>query len=171
VRADGDDYVLDGDFTLKGVTQPQELSTVWQGADHIASAAAAIAFVVPEPPSERRKVTDQYDVGQATMAMMLAATDLGIGTGHSSVGDQDKARAIWESPTITRWPTCSVSGIPPIARWPRFANRTVARSTRSCITDTGEHTPPYESARATTELSDRSGGVSGEELPDDLGGV
>jgi nitroreductase len=25
---------------------------------------------------------------------MLAATDLGIGTGHSSVGEQDKARAI-----------------------------------------------------------------------------
>jgi nitroreductase len=28
------------------------------------------------------------------MAMMIAATDLGIGTGHSSVGEQDKARAI-----------------------------------------------------------------------------
>ncbi|MBO0863922.1 MAG: nitroreductase family protein [Mycobacterium sp.] len=74
--------------------QLQELSTVWVGAGHIASAAAAIAFVVPVPPDERRKVTDQYDVGQATMAMMIAATDLGIGTGHSSVGDQDKARAI-----------------------------------------------------------------------------
>jgi len=67
---------------------------VWQGAGHIAGAAAAIAHVIPEPPSERRKVTDQYDVGHATMAMMLAATDLGIGSGHSSVGDQDKARAI-----------------------------------------------------------------------------
>ena len=72
----------------------QELSTVWVGAGHIASAAAAIALVVPVPPDERRKVTDQYDVGQATMAMMIAATDLGIGTGHSSVGDQDKACAI-----------------------------------------------------------------------------
>ncbi|OBA81095.1 nitroreductase [Mycobacterium sp. 1164966.3] len=75
-------------------TQLQELSTVWRGAGHIASAAAAIAFVVPVPPDERRKVTDNYDVGQATMAMMIAATDLGIGTGHSSVGDQGKARAI-----------------------------------------------------------------------------
>ncbi len=28
------------------------------------------------------------------MAMMITATDLGIGTGHSSVGDQEKARAI-----------------------------------------------------------------------------
>jgi nitroreductase len=74
--------------------QLQELATVWQGAGHIASAAAAIAFVVPVPPNDRRKVTDQYDVGQATMAMMITATDLGIGTGHSSVGDQEKARAI-----------------------------------------------------------------------------
>lgn len=74
--------------------QLQDLSTVWQGAEHIASAAAAIALVIPVPPNDRRKVTDQYDVGQATMAMMIAATDLGIGTGHSSVGDQDRARAI-----------------------------------------------------------------------------
>lgn len=75
-------------------TQLQELSTVWRGPGHIAGAPAAIAIVVPEPPDERRAVTDNYDVGQATMAMMIAATDLGIGTGHSSVGDQDKARAI-----------------------------------------------------------------------------
>lgn len=74
--------------------QLQDLSTVWQGAGHIASAAAAIALVIPVPPDDRRKVTDQYDVGQATMAMMIAAADLGIGTGHSSVGDQDRARAI-----------------------------------------------------------------------------
>ncbi len=74
--------------------QLQELSTVWQGAGHLASAAAAIVIVVPTPPDERRVITDNYDVGQATMAMMIAATDLGIGTGHSSVGDQDRARAI-----------------------------------------------------------------------------
>jgi len=87
------------DFVI--VTDPaqlKELSTVWQGAGHIAGATAAIALVIPEPPSERRKVTDQYDIGQATMAMMIAATDLGIGTGHSSVGDQDKARAILRVP-------------------------------------------------------------------------
>ena len=72
----------------------QELSTVWRGAGHIASAPAAIALVVPVPPDDRRLITDTYDIGQATMAMMIAATDLGIGTGHSSVGDQEKARAI-----------------------------------------------------------------------------
>ncbi len=37
---------------------------------------------------------DQYDLGQATYAIMLAAADLGIGTGHSAVGEQDKAREI-----------------------------------------------------------------------------
>jgi nitroreductase len=74
--------------------QLQDLSTVWQGARHIASAPAAIVLVVPDRPDERTKLIDQYDLGQATMAMTIAATDLGIGTGHSSVGDQEKARAI-----------------------------------------------------------------------------
>jgi nitroreductase len=74
--------------------QLQELSTVWQGARHIAGAAAAIALVIPQPADERTKVVDQYDLGQATYAIMVAAADLGIGTGHSSVGDQDRARAI-----------------------------------------------------------------------------
>ena len=55
---------------------------------------AAIALIVPEPPDERTKLIDQYDLGQATLAMTLAATDLGIGTGHSAVGDQEKARSI-----------------------------------------------------------------------------
>jgi nitroreductase len=71
-----------------------ELATVWRAAGHIAGAAAAIALVVPLPDDDSTRVLDQYDLGQATYAMMLAATDLGIGTGHSSVADQDKARAI-----------------------------------------------------------------------------
>lgn len=83
------------DFVV--VTDPatlQELSTVWVGAGHIAKAPAAIALVMPEPPDERTKLLDQYDLGQATMAMAIAATDLGIGTGHSAIGEQDKARSI-----------------------------------------------------------------------------
>jgi nitroreductase len=74
--------------------QLQALSQVWQGAKHIAGAAAAIALILPQPADERSKVVDQYDLGQATYAIMLAAADLGIGTGHSSVGDQEKAREI-----------------------------------------------------------------------------
>jgi nitroreductase len=74
--------------------QLQALSTVWQGARHIAGAAAAIALVIPQPADDRTRVVDQYDLGQATYAIMLAAADLGVGTGHSSVGDQEKAREI-----------------------------------------------------------------------------
>jgi nitroreductase len=74
--------------------QLTDLATVWRGARHIATAAAAIALVVPVPADDRTRVLDQYDLGQATFAMMLAAADLGVGTGHSSVGDQEKARDI-----------------------------------------------------------------------------
>lgn len=70
--------------------QLTDLATVWHAAGHIAGAAAAVALVLPLPSSE----LDQYDLGQATYAMMLAATDLGIGTGHSSVGDHARARAL-----------------------------------------------------------------------------
>jgi nitroreductase len=70
------------------------LSTVWVGAKHVASAAAAIGLVVPNPSDEASGAFDQFDLGQATYAMMLAAADMGIGTGHSAVGDQDKARSI-----------------------------------------------------------------------------
>ena len=35
-----------------------------------------------------------YDFGQATENMMLAAADLGIGTGHSAVIDQEQARRV-----------------------------------------------------------------------------
>jgi len=83
------------DFII--VTDPDQLralSAVWRGAGHIAAAAAAIALVVPQADDDRTRLIDYYDLGQATYAMMLAAADLGIGTGHSSVGDQDLARKI-----------------------------------------------------------------------------
>ncbi len=83
------------DFII--VTDPDQLralSAVWRGAGHIAGAAAAIALVVPQTDDDRTRLIDYYDLGQATYAMALAAADLGIGTGHSSVGDQDQARKI-----------------------------------------------------------------------------
>src|ERR1700754_5202155 len=110
--------------------QLKELSTVWRGAGHIAGAAAAIALVIPEPPGERRRVTDQYDVGQATMAMMLAATDLGIGTGHSSVGEQDKARAILGVPEGYQVAYLLGIGYPALAQDTRTARRQSSRARR-----------------------------------------
>lgn len=74
--------------------QLQELSTVWQGGKHIAKAAAAVGIVLPEPTDERMRVVDQFDAGQAVYAMMLVAADLGVGTAHSSVGDQEASQRI-----------------------------------------------------------------------------
>lgn len=70
------------------------LGTVWQGAGHIPGTQATIVLTVPDPEAERYLTIDRYDLGQATYAMMLAAADLGIGSGHSSIGDQDAARSI-----------------------------------------------------------------------------
>ena len=74
--------------------QLEALGDVWQGARHIPGAQAAIVLLVPEPEEERFVTLDRYDLGQATYAILPAATDLGIGSGHSSIGDQDRAREI-----------------------------------------------------------------------------
>jgi nitroreductase len=72
----------------------QRLSTVWQGARHVAESAATIAIVTPNTQGERDREILQYDLGQATYGIMLMAADLGIGTGHSAVDDKDAAREI-----------------------------------------------------------------------------
>ena len=71
-----------------------ELAEVWQGAKHVAGAAAAIAIVAPQPQDDRQSALLQYDLGQATYAMTVAAADLGVGTGHAAADDQDRARAV-----------------------------------------------------------------------------
>ena len=53
-----------------------------------------MAVVVPQTDDDRTRLLDYYDLGQATYAMTLAAADLGVGTAHASVGDQDEARKI-----------------------------------------------------------------------------
>ncbi|HEX3788521.1 MAG TPA: nitroreductase family protein [Pseudonocardiaceae bacterium] len=77
-----------------------ELATVWQGAGHIARSAATVALIAPVTESGPQRA--EYDLGQVTMSMMLAATDLGIGTGHSAVGDQDLARTLLGLPADRR---------------------------------------------------------------------
>ena len=74
--------------------QLAELAKVWQGARHVAGAAAAIAIVAPQPQDDRHSALLQYDLGQATYAMTVAAADLGVGTGHAAATDQDQARAV-----------------------------------------------------------------------------
>jgi nitroreductase len=75
--------------------QLTRLAQVWQGAGHIAGSAATIALVAPNHEAGAREAAlVQYDLGQATMSIAIAAADLGIGSGHSAVGDQDMARAL-----------------------------------------------------------------------------
>jgi len=69
-------------------------ATVWQGARHIPGSVATIALLLAEPEADRYRMLDQFDLGQASYAMCIAAADLGIGSGHSAVGDQDAARRI-----------------------------------------------------------------------------
>jgi nitroreductase len=75
-----------------------ELSTVWQGAVHVAGAAAAVVIVIDKEPVELPKEIVLYDIGQASIQMMIAAADLGIGSGHSSIGDPELAARILELP-------------------------------------------------------------------------
>ena len=72
----------------------RELSQVWRGGGHIANAAAAIAIVIPNEEEARARERNRFDIGQATLQMMIAAADRGIGSGHSAVGDQDLARSV-----------------------------------------------------------------------------
>lgn len=67
---------------------------MWQGAGHLNSAAAAIVLVVPDAENDHLRVVDQYDLGQATYALALAAADLGTGSCHSSIGDKAAAQRI-----------------------------------------------------------------------------
>lgn len=70
-----------------------ELAAVWRSAGHVATSAATVAIVAAEPSDETGKWL-QYDLGQATALMALAAADLGIGSGHAAVGDQAAARRV-----------------------------------------------------------------------------
>jgi len=71
-----------------------ELAQVWQFGGHVATSAATIALVVPDASDPHTDESIRFDLGQAAMSIMLAAADLGIGSGHSAVGDQDLAQRI-----------------------------------------------------------------------------
>ncbi|MGH2937171.1 MAG: nitroreductase family protein [Solirubrobacterales bacterium] len=83
------DYVV---VTDRG--QLQRLSGVWQGGGHIVDAAAAVALTLPILDDPKRGLTARFDLGQTAAFIQIAAADLGVGCGHSSVGDQDLARDV-----------------------------------------------------------------------------
>jgi nitroreductase len=75
-----------------------ELSHVWQGARHIAQSAATIVIVAPITDESRRAQLIEYDLGQATIQMAVTAADLGVGSGHAAIGDQDRLRELLDIP-------------------------------------------------------------------------
>ncbi len=79
-----------------------ELSKVWRGAGHVAGSAATIVLVAPIVDDERRAGLIEYDLGQATIQMAVAAADLGIGSGHAAIGDQDRLRRLLGIPSDHR---------------------------------------------------------------------
>lgn len=83
------------DFVV--VTDPEQrskLSQVWRGAWHVANAPAVVAIVAPVLESDREREILHFDLGQLVMAMMVAAADAGVGTGHAVVADQNLARSL-----------------------------------------------------------------------------
>ena len=90
--------------------QLRELARVWQGAGHVAGAAAAIAVIGPAADNAFHRA--QLDLGQATMAMILAAADLGIGSCHAGVADIQLARQLLGFPQDRDWALLISLGYP-----------------------------------------------------------
>lgn len=78
---------------VTGRAQLAQLAEVWQSARHVADSAATIALVAAEP-DEMHRAWLPYDLGQATAYMMLEAADLGVGSAHAAVRDQEQAQRV-----------------------------------------------------------------------------
>ena len=74
--------------------QLAQLARVWRAARHVAGSAATIALVAPKSGDAQMRDLIQFDLGQATMSIMLEAADLGIGSAHAGVHDQELARRV-----------------------------------------------------------------------------
>lgn len=80
----------------------ERLAHIWQGARHVPGSAVTVALVGPDPEEPRLRESIAYDMGQLTMSMMLAAADLGIGSGHSSAHNVEVGREVLELPEDKR---------------------------------------------------------------------
>jgi nitroreductase len=92
--------------------QLAQLARVWQAARHVASSAATIALVAPRSDDAQLRDLVQFDLGQATMSVMLAAADLGIGSAHAGVHDQELARRLLGFPEDRFCPLLITLGVP-----------------------------------------------------------
>jgi len=81
--------------------QLRDLAGVGPGAGHVAGAAAAIVVIGPAGDNPFRRA--QFDLGQAVMAIILAAAGLGVGSSHAGVGDLALARRLLGFPEDRDW--------------------------------------------------------------------
>ena len=75
-----------------------ELAKVWQGSGHVAGSAAAVGVVIAASIDPKHRESVAFDLGQAVMQMMITAADLGIGSAHGWVVDQEQARRVLAFP-------------------------------------------------------------------------
>ena len=80
----------------------EQLATVWRGAQHVATSAATIVVTTPIQDDPDRARWAEFDLGQAVAAMTIVAADLGIGSAHALVDDQDRCRELLGIPTGQR---------------------------------------------------------------------
>ena len=81
--------------------QLRALAKASPGAGHLAGAAAAIVVIGPARDNRFRRA--QFDLGQAVMAITLAAADLGVGSCHAGVADLPLARELLGFPAGRDW--------------------------------------------------------------------
>jgi nitroreductase len=79
------------DFVI--CTEPEtlrRLARTWKYSEHVAGSAATVALIAKDTTDQDTRDWIFYDMGQATMSMVLVAADLGIGSSH----DQALAREL-----------------------------------------------------------------------------
>ena len=77
----------------------EALAGVGDYADHVAGAAAAIAFLTPRADDGSERESIAFDLGQAVENAMLVAWELGIGSCHASVYDEPRIRTLLGYPS------------------------------------------------------------------------
>ena len=116
----------------------RRLAETWRYAGHVAGSAATVVLVAPIPDDQDSRDWIFYDMGQATMSMMLAAADLGIGSSPQRWTISRSPARSWAFPRIASAWALSPSDIQPIARFRRSSIRTGGRWTTSSTASAGK---------------------------------
>ena len=130
--------------------QLHELAQTWRGAGHVAGSAATIVVLAPAEDNAFRRA--QLDLGQAIMAITLAAADLGIGSCHAGVQDVDRARQLLGFPADRNWAFLISLGYRRTGRSARSGNQTAVHLIRSSIEAAGKPSDRPWASRPRTDV-------------------